>query len=162
MPMGIDVEDLREEILVPAPRGAPPRTPAQAAVRVVGPGRLERGYRARLESLEKDLAERARSLDCAALVERGQARLLDRLEADIERERAANATLAQREKRLILALGALQRENELLRLRARPAEQLGVPNVRRTPARAAPIAHALVRRSWWSRLAARIGGHRDA
>ncbi|MFN0243680.1 MAG: hypothetical protein ACKVWV_12365 [Planctomycetota bacterium] len=156
VPMGSDVEELRDEILVPVPRGA--ATPSIPA-RVVGPGRLERRYRARIESLEQDLAAGARSLDCAALVERGQARLLDRLERDVERERVANATLVQREKRLILALGGLQRENELLRLRGRPADRLEAASGPRTSARA---TRTRGERSWWSRFAARVAGHRDA
>lgn len=142
--MGIDVEDLRDDVLVPAPRAA---LPPPVAVRVVGPGRLERGYRERIEHLELSLAERARSLACAALVERGQARLLDRLEADIERERLASSTLVQREKRLILALGALQRENELLRLRGRPPDRLD----------AARAARAF-RSPWRARAASGRGG----
>jgi hypothetical protein len=81
----------------------PPRVP-----RVIGPGRRERQYIERI-------AERERALEAAALVERGSARRLDRMERKLDAVREAALAAEQREKRLILALGALQRENELLR-----------------------------------------------
>lgn len=146
---GIDVEELRDEVLIPAPRSPAPMP------RVVGPGRLERGYRARIESLEEDIARRARALECAALVERGQTRLLDRLETEIERARGEVAELEQREKRLILGLGALQRENELLRASERRATRLGSARAQVGTARSSARTPA---RSWWSRITARIGG----
>ena len=132
--------------------------------RRVGPGRVERGYQRRIEALEQarereaarreGLAhelERARGeLEVSARLERGLQRLADRLEERVE-------TAAQREKRLILALGALQKENELLRerlaLRAAPAAAL--PSAR--PARAARAgartrSGAARPRGLWSRL----------
>ena len=59
----------------------------------------------------------ARELETSQLVERGSQKLLDRLEGLARDERAAREALEQREKRLILCLGGLQRENELLRER---------------------------------------------
>ncbi len=96
--------------------------PGLSPPRRVGPGRLERGYQARIgalqESLERegarqrglevDLVRARAELEASGRVERGLQRLADRLEEKIE-------TGAQMEKRLILALGALQKENELLR-----------------------------------------------
>jgi hypothetical protein len=98
--------------------------PARVFPRVVGPGRREREY------IEK-LAERQRVLDAAALVERGSARRLDRMERKLEAVREAALAAGQRENRLILALGALQRENEMLReklaLRAGERRRLALP-----------------------------------
>lgn len=79
--------------IVPAPRPGP--------VRVVGPGRRERGYLERLAALEAELARERRALEAAELLERGSTRRLDRLE--------------EQRGRLLVTLGALQRENELLR-----------------------------------------------
>jgi hypothetical protein len=87
-------------VLVPVPRGAPPR--------VVGPGRREREYLARVAGLES-------ALEAAALVERGSSRRLDRMERKLDAVREVVEIQERKEKRLILALGALQRENELLR-----------------------------------------------
>ena len=78
--------------------------------RVVGPGRIERGYRTRIEELE-------RTVETAALVERGSAKLLDRVEGELTRERKSLAEARQQANRLMVGLGALQRENELLRAR---------------------------------------------
>ena len=84
----------------------------QPAPRVVGPGRRERAYLARVASLEREI-------ETVSLVERGSARRLDRMERKLAATReaalAAHAAAEQREKRLILALGALQRESEILR-----------------------------------------------
>src|SRR5262249_15600946 len=95
---------------------SPPETAAERiyeivpAPRVVGPGRKERAY------LEK-LAALGRELEAAALVERGSGRRLDRMERKLAAVREAASALEQKEHRLILALGAVQRENELLRER---------------------------------------------
>ena len=106
--------------------------------RPIGPGRIERGYQRRIAELEGAVgasgercgaAERelmaARvelagaqgdvrglrgELDAAARLERGLQRHADKLEQRLD-------TASQREKRLILALGSLQKENELLRER---------------------------------------------
>ena len=87
-------------VMVPVPRGAPPR--------IVGPGRREREYLARVAGLES-------ALEASALVERGSARRLDRMERKLEAVREVVELHEKKEHRLILALGALQRENELLR-----------------------------------------------
>ena len=97
-------------------------------LRVVGPGRRERSYRARIAALYLDLDERAAELETARLVERGTNRLIDRVEAELERER-------HQQKRLLVAFGGLQRENEqlsaeLTRARARLA-RLDAPAPRR-------------------------------
>lgn len=95
-----------------------------APARRVGPGRIERGYLARIESLEAarqaeqegrravalELERSRGELSVAGHLERGLQRLLDRQEERLEHA-------GQREKRLALALGAVQRENELLRRR---------------------------------------------
>jgi len=77
-------------------------------LRAVGPGRRERVYLARVAALEAEL-------EAAALVERGAGRRLDRMERKLHALREATTALEQKEHRLILALGALQRENEMLR-----------------------------------------------
>jgi len=116
-------------------------------VRRVGPGRLERGYQARIAELERAereaalAAERARGeLEVAARLERGLQRLVDRQEERLE-------VASSREKRLALALGAVQRENELLRQRLELAggAQARLPAARRAPTRGP-------RRGLWSRL----------
>lgn len=84
----------------PVPRGAPPR--------IVGPGRREREYIARVSGLES-------ALEAAALVERGSSRRLDRMEKKLDAVREVVEIQQKKEHRLILALGALQRENEMLR-----------------------------------------------
>lgn len=106
--------------------------------RRVGPGRIERGYQARIAALEASereaalAAERARGeLEVAGRLERGLQRLVDRQEERLE-------LAASREKRLALALGAMQRENELLRQRLElaagaPAPQLAAPRAARAP-----------------------------
>jgi hypothetical protein len=94
-------------VLVPAPRLSAPR--------VVGPGRREREYLEKVGGLQASLAERSRALEAAALVERGSVRRLDRMERKLEAVGEALVAQGQKEHRLILALGALQRENELLR-----------------------------------------------
>lgn len=92
--------------------------------RVVGPGRRERTYLASLAERERALvaaradAERlARELELAERVERGTQRRMDRLEGEVAREREATQRSEEAQKRLLLALGAVQRENELLRQR---------------------------------------------
>ncbi|MCP3916548.1 MAG: hypothetical protein GY711_13410 [bacterium] len=97
-------------------------------LRVVGPGRKERSYRERIASLYLELDERSAELETAHLVERGTGRLIDRVEAELDRER-------HQQKRLLVALGGLQRENEQLaeelnRARARLA-RLDAPRERR-------------------------------
>lgn len=79
-----------------------------SGLRVVGPGRRERGYQARIQRLEGEI-------ECSALFERGSQRLLDRLEERLDAARSEQQAARQIERRLILALGAVQRENQILR-----------------------------------------------
>jgi outer membrane protein TolC len=123
------VESLRVVELVPA---APPR--------VVGPGRREREYRARIATLETQLvslvgecAARGRELDTSQRLERGCQRLLDRLERQCDDGRAHIARMEQQQKRLILALGAAQREVELARRRLALLESGSPPPRARRP-----------------------------
>lgn len=109
-----------------------PATPP-AHLRVTGPGRREREYRTRIADLYQDLgtartelAESHRSLEVAQLVERGTSRLLDRLENDLAARADEIERIRQQGHRLLVTLGALQRENaglraELDRLRDLPA-----------------------------------------
>ncbi len=90
--------------------------------RVVGPGKLERDYQSRIADLEQRVMasdERARALagelEWSERVERGAQRLLDHLESERARDRLAVGEFQRNEKRLILALGGLQKENEILR-----------------------------------------------
>lgn len=105
----------------PAPERSLPRParvsgdPEAARPRVIGPGKLERGYCDRIESLE-------RSVELSALVERGTARLVDRLETEVAQERGARAREKEQAHRLMVALGAVQRENELLRAKVEALE----------------------------------------
>lgn len=92
--------------------------------RVVGPGRRERQYQQRVAALERDvelrereLTLRTRELEVSALVERGAVRAATKLEHKLADAGAAAEKLQQAQNRLLVALGALQRENELLRER---------------------------------------------
>lgn len=91
------------------------------SARVVGPGRRERSYQAHVARLEGELAVRGRELATSERLERGCQRLIDRIEREVVGGRARARLLEQQQKRLILALGAAQREVELLR------EQLRLP-----------------------------------
>ena len=126
-----------QDLLVPFPRPRP-----------VGPGRIELGLRQRVEEAvarEREARElaaaRERELELLVRIERGSQRRLDRLEEAAQAAQAALEEAGQRENRLILALGALQRENELLRERAAlaAAPRSALPAGRRRP-------------SWWRRL----------
>jgi hypothetical protein len=111
------------------------------APRPIGPGRIERGYQRRIAELERAVSEAGElcsaaqldlassqgqilglrgELEVAARLERGLQRHADKLEQRLE-------TAEQREKRLVLALGALQKENELLRERLALASGAGQP-----------------------------------
>lgn len=115
-----------------------------APPRVVGPGRREQAYLdkiARLERREQEAsvaAERlARELVWAERVERGTQRRVERVEAEFERVREAAAKSEEAQKRLLLALGALQRDNEHLRqqvaaLGAAATPKLGAGHSRRS------------------------------
>jgi hypothetical protein len=116
-------------LLRPVPRPAPQRA-AQAA-RYVGPGRKERAYLERLADLETqrqqadaearasagELVVARAALETAQQVERGCQRRLDRLEERLDRRELSLERAHQAHKRMAVALGALQRENELLRQR---------------------------------------------
>ena len=106
-------------------RPVPPPVP-RPVPRIVGPGRRERAYLARVAALELEI-------ETISLVERGSARRLDRMERKLAATREAALELEQKEKRLILALGALQRENEILREKL--ALQLAPPKKRGIVAR---------------------------
>ncbi len=89
---------------------------------MVGPGRKERSYLAQIAALEGGLADLDRrgaeleaSLEVAQLLERGTGRLVDRLEASSAAARAAEEAARQQANRLLVALGALQAENEQIR-----------------------------------------------
>jgi len=101
-------------------RPVPPSVP-RPIQRIVGPGRRERAYLAQVAALEREI-------ETISLVERGSARRLDRMERKLAATREAALELERREKRLILALGALQRENEILREKL--ALQLAPPRKR--------------------------------
>ena len=101
-------------------RPVPPPV-SRSLPRIVGPGRRERAYLEKVAALEREI-------ETISLVERGSGRRLDRMERKLAATREAALDLEQKEKRLILALGALQRENELLRERL--ALQLAPPKKR--------------------------------
>ena len=121
--------------LIPRAPASAPRGGAVEAPRVVGPGRRERGYLARLENLEERLSGAAAEqrkveseLETSLRLERGCQRLIDRMEVSWTEDRKRLDLAHAQQKRLVLTLGALQRENELLRerleLAAAPLEQL--------------------------------------
>jgi len=110
------------------------RPTAPPELRVVGPGRRERAYLARVAGLEGELVRRTRELELSALVERGATRAADRLERELAARLRDRRALEAVQKRLILALGALQRENELLRA------ELALPGGARRQLGAAPAA----------------------
>ncbi len=101
-----------EVVLVPAGRGGHPRG---QGLRVVGPGRRERDYQERVERLEAHVDGLQRSLEDAALVERGVGRYADRLEAELAAAQHREAEVRQQLHRTLVLLGAAQREAEGLR-----------------------------------------------
>lgn len=122
----------------------PPFELSPAPPRVVGPGRRERNYLERLAHLEDLLQfERERQrilsgeLDISVRVERGAQRRLDRLEERLEQSQA-------RERRLAALMGALQRDNELLRQKVLELEARA--------AAALPASTEPARRGFWARL----------
>ena len=89
--------------------------PSAKELTVVGPGRKERDYRDRIHTLEQQAQVTEHALETASLIERGSRNLMDRMERQLdssdealERERAAS-------RRVCVMLGALQRENEVMR-----------------------------------------------
>jgi len=115
---GGEAQPARPEQLDPMPR-----------LRVIGPGRFERGYLQRLSGLaaevevarERELRSReslrhtTAALNVSRSVEHGCQRRLDRIETLLEQRTQALLASEQQQKRLALGLGALQRENEHLR-----------------------------------------------
>jgi hypothetical protein len=106
--------------IFPVPRGAPPR--------IVGPGRREKEYLARVAGLET-------ALDAAALVERGSSRRLDRMDRKLDMVGEVVELQQKKEHRLILALGALQRENEMLREKLALGSPARIPKALPAPKR---------------------------
>ena len=138
------LEGLREFVLQP-PRtqtvpgeeqqGAGPANPSGAPpLRVIGPGRFERGYLQRLSALaaevemardrdrrfQESLREGKAALEVSQRVERGCQRRIDRLEGWLEQRTQALLESERQQKRLALALGSMQREVELLRAQTAP------------------------------------------
>lgn len=104
------------------PSGEPVVLLQQGAARVVGPGRRERAYQDRIAGLEteREADDQARAalgaeVEMARLVERGTGRLVDRLERSLEQGQAELGEVRSQGHRLMVALGALQRENRALR-----------------------------------------------
>jgi chromosome segregation ATPase len=111
----------------------------EAVPRVVGPGRRERSYLERIETLqvqrasdERRLARLAGELEASERVERGCQKHIDRLEKRLDDERSRTREAEAVQKRLLVALGAVQRENELLREQL--AAHLSLPGVASRPA----------------------------
>ncbi len=86
-----------------------------APLRVVGPGRKERGYLQQIARLEQENHDRGSALEAAALVERGTERYVDRLEERGKQDRERLQQVQAQGNRLLVTLGAMQRENERLR-----------------------------------------------
>lgn len=146
----------RDVVLFPVrPRSQESPAGSDPGLRVVGPGRRELGYQRRVTELQRDLsstrtevcvldervAARERELELAVKIERGSQRRLDRLETSL-------ATAQQQQSRLVLALGALQRENEDLRARLAAPERPRVgPRAQREPGRSRGLLARLFSRS---------------
>ena len=133
----VPLEAREREFTLPA---RPPQNfPHGLLGRIVGPGRRERAYLEQVADLEATLAARSNELAASTRLERGCQRLIDRLEHHIDADREQVARLHRQQKQLILALGAAQREVELLRDQLRLAAQ-------------APKQLAAPRSNWFARL----------
>jgi len=88
---------------------------AEAPPRVVGPGRVELAYQEKISLLEREAEVSERSLETAALVERGSLHLLDRMERQMDSSEEALNREREASRRVCVMLGALQREAEGLR-----------------------------------------------
>jgi hypothetical protein len=158
-------EDLRIVEIVPraiVPRAIVPGARI-GAPRLVGPGRRERAYLERVAALERELAridaqrteleDRERrlavELEMVSLLERGSERRLNRAERTLSETQAEIRLREQREHRLILALGALQNENQRLSRKLeslRAADRPALGPRRETQERGRRGWRALVRR----------------
>ncbi|HJM57725.1 MAG TPA: hypothetical protein QF446_10400 [Planctomycetota bacterium] len=83
-------------------------------LRIVGPGRRERQYIANVERLEREALKKDSALEAATLVERGTERYVDRLEHERVADRERLQEVQAQGNRLLVAMGAMQKENERL------------------------------------------------
>ena len=123
------------------------------SLRVTGPGRKERAYQARIEVLEADAeaaacahGEVSRELEVARLIERGTERLTDRLEAEAVRSKEQLERVQDQGKRLMVALGALQGENQVLRAELEAARSREHRLLARSPRPRKPLLARLLGR----------------
>ncbi len=89
--------------------------PSPVDLKIVGPGRRERVYQDRIRSLEKEASVNERALETASLMERGSRNLMDRMERQLESSEEALDSERAASRRVCVMLGALQRENEVIR-----------------------------------------------
>ena len=169
-----EADGLREFVLLPR---SPEFVPGDGGIaqplalrvpvplRVIGPGRFERGYLQRLAGLagelemvredERRLANGLRegkaALEMSLRVERGCQRRMDRLELRLEERTQALLASERQHKRLLLALGSMQRENELLRAQL-PLTLAGRPQAALSAAPGDRPAPARARLGLWQRL----------
>ena len=135
-------------ILQPQPRKGP------LPIRAVGPGRLERGYQRQIAQLNGAVGHLQqghrvleRRLETARLVERGTERYVNRVEADLERER-------QEGKRMMVALGSLHREHQAILAEMARLEQAMATRIEARPRGQRTAGRA----GLWGRLGALFGG----
>lgn len=83
-------------------------------LRIVAPGRRERQYIANAERLEREALEKDSALDAATLIERGTERYVDRIEQERVADRERLQQVQAQGNRLLVAMGAMQKENERL------------------------------------------------
>jgi hypothetical protein len=83
-------------------------------LRTIGPGRRERQYMASIEQLEREALEKDSALDAATLIERGTERYVDRIEQERVADRERLQQVQAQGNRLLVAMGAMQKENERL------------------------------------------------
>ncbi|MEO6709253.1 MAG: hypothetical protein ABIP42_06715 [Planctomycetota bacterium] len=143
--ISIDASDSLHDFVLPAQKReftAPDhaglessRSASSSPLRVIGPGRFERGYLERLSGLSAEievtrdrerrlldnLREGKAALEVSQRVERGCQRRIDRLEGWLEARTQALLESERQQKRLAFALGSMQRELDTLREKAAPA-----------------------------------------
>ena len=83
-------------------------------LRIVGPGRRERQYITSIERLEHEALEKDSALDAATLIERGTERYVDRIEQERAADRERLQEVQAQGNRLLVTMGAMQKENERL------------------------------------------------